>query len=264
MLGANHTKQVDDAEAWLSARPVGATLVEYMQRVPSDHAEALLTDVQEIKRLSTEEELSRARVKEISGNGWLFGLGGAAAISTLGSWLMPPAAVAGACGFVALTAWWYMRSSHRRESAMQSLAWSKCNALHSGIRERLGIQYTEADGRVRSLRSIQAQRQRITRDLALNEAACAEVRHGIRLGREAGIDTALVEKAFQYIGVIGGFQTDEIVELPGTDRFFREMCSKGLREHTLEAVLQRYGDALPISTRTKGIVASRIESDLGA
>ncbi|MBU1212580.1 MAG: hypothetical protein KJ587_15075 [Alphaproteobacteria bacterium] len=252
------SEQLRDAREWLANRPVGATLVEFLQKLPVEQAEVLLVNAQEIKRLTAEEERSEAAAKQITERGAMIGLGALAAISILGGGIFPPFVLIATCGSVGAVTWWFTRSARNREWARQWDAWHRRDALRSEIRKRLGVAYYEKDERVHSLHAIKKQHDELTNALATNDKAFAEIQQGIEKGREAGIDSSLLRKAQEITRVIGGLPTEELVEHPDTELLHRAMCQAGLHHFTIESILHQYGDELPVSPRTRAVLASRI------
>lgn len=247
-----------EAAAWLAARPVGATLVEYLQRLPTDEAEQLLADVQQIKRLTAAEGNSKVRINDIEKKGLTIGSAGLLGTSIIGGEFFSPLVGLIVGGLFAFTAWRHTSSARRCEQRLQNNAWVKRNALLSSIRERYKAEYYESDDRFLSLSEIRARQSRINRGIEANSTALAEIQHGLKLASEAGVDISHMHAGMRHTTVIGGLPTVELVADPETERLFREMCRHGLKEYTLEAILYKHRKELPVDERTIDIIAHRL------
>lgn len=248
------------ATAWLSTRIVGSSVAQYIQKLPARQAELFLADIDRLKELSAEIERADEAVRRVETNGVLACIAAAiAALALSGIWLSDWLVLV-ASGLVVALCWWIKEKARARIWAEQNAAWMKRETIKERLDKQYGVVYREADQMLKARVAIEAQQARISEGLRINNAALKEIERGAALAAAAKIDRELVQYMRNQPPVLGGLPTEELLEKPAVERLFQEMSAAGLREHTVEAVLSRYGTHLPISSKTLEVAKARMQA----
>lgn len=247
---------------WLGARYVGATLVEFMQRLPTDEAERIHAAALELKRLKAEEERHVKTARDVQLWSWIGGIAGIAAIDALLSGRMFAGLLLVIDGIIAAAIWWFASRAIRQKHSLAGRATADRFRLEESVFQRIGVVYGEADGRVHSIAQLAASHGKIQQELRVVSAVYDEIQRGASLAREAGISASLFQHRTHLLNrVLGGLPTQELLEHADCERLFHEMTKLGLRDHTVEAILLHRTDAgLPITPRTLEIAKARMLS----
>lgn len=255
-------ENVRAAIAWLSARPVGATLVEFMQRLPTEEAETIHNAAMELKRLKVEDELHVKTAGDIQSRSWIGGIVGVVAVDAVLSGSVAPLSLLVIDGSIVAAIWWFASRAIRRQYSLAGKLVTERFRIEETIFKRIGVIYSEAEDRVHSISRLTETARRIQQKLRDSNAVYDEIVTGASLAREAGISPSLFQHRIHRLSaVLGGLPTEELLEHPDCERLFHEMRKLGLRHHTVEAILLRRIDAdLPISTRTLEIAKARMQS----
>jgi hypothetical protein len=103
---------------WLNARPVGATLVEFVQRLPTDEAEKVHAAALELKRLEAEEQRHAKTARNIQSWSWIGGIVGVAAIDASLRGSIGGTLLLVTDGMTVATIWWFASRAIRQEYAL--------------------------------------------------------------------------------------------------------------------------------------------------
>ena len=141
---------------WLGARYVGATLVEFMQRLPTDEAERIHAAALELKRLKAEEERHVKTARDVQLWSWIGGIAGIAAIDALLSGRMFAGLLLVIDGIIAAAIWWFASRAIRQKHSLAGRATADRFRLEESVFQRIGVVYGEADGRVHSIAQLAA------------------------------------------------------------------------------------------------------------
>jgi hypothetical protein len=254
-------ENVRAAVAWLSARYVGATLVEFVQKLPIEEAEKVHAAVLELKRLKAKDERHAKAARNIQSWSWIGGIAGVAAIDAVLSGSIATGLRLVIDGVIVAVIWWVASRAIRQEYSLAGSAITQRFRIQESVFERIGVVYREAEGTVHSVARLAASHKKIQQGLRDSQAVYEEIQRGASLAREAGINPSLFQHRAYLNRVVGGLPTEELLDHPDCERLFHEMNKLGLRDHTIEAILLRRTDAdLPISARTLEIAKARMQS----
>lgn len=255
-------ENVRAAVDWLNARPVGATLVEFVQRLPTDEAEKVHAAALELKRLEAEEQRHAKTARNIQSWSWIGGIVGVAAIDAFLRGSIGGTLLLVTDGIIVATIWWFASRAIRQEYALAGKATTERLRLQEIVFERIGTAYSEAEGTVHSVARLAANHRKVRQALRDSSSVYDDIQKGASLAREAGISPSLFQHRTYLLGrVLGGLPTEELLDHPDCERLFHEMNKLGLRDHTVEAILLRRTDAdLPITARTLEVARARLRS----
>lgn len=247
---------------WLGARYVGATLVEFVQKLPIDKAEEVHAAALKLKRLKAEHERHAKAARDIRLWSWIGGIAGVAAIDTVLSGSVPAALLLLFDGTIVAGIWWFASQAIRREYSLAGKATAERIRIEENVFERIGVVYREEEGTVHSIARLAADHRKIQLDLRDSHSVYEEIQRGASLAREAGLSPSLFQhRTYLLSRVLGGLPTEELLDHPDCERLFHEMNKLGLRDHTVEAILLRRTDAdLPVTARTLEIAKARMHS----
>ncbi|MEQ1715967.1 MAG: hypothetical protein ABL907_08290 [Hyphomicrobium sp.] len=252
------------AIAWLGARHGGASLVEFIQRLPTEAAENIRAASLELKRLKLEGAKHSKKASYIRLWSWVGGTVAVivADVALCGS-LVPTPRIVAAIITIILGIWWFSSRAIRREIALASDATIARIVLEDSAFKKIGITYNEAAGTVHSLVRRAEDHREVQQGLLGSHAAYEEIQRGAKLARDAGINPSLFQHRDRLLStVLGGMPTDDLLHHPDCERLFHEMCKLGLRNHTVEAILSRPTSVgLPIFARTLALAKVRMQKD---
>ena len=231
-------ENVSAAVDWLSVRHVGATLVEFVQRLPADEAEKIRAAVLELKRLKAEDLQHIKVARNIESWSWIGGIAGVAAIDVTLSGSTAPVLLLVINAVIAGAIWWFASQAIRREYSLAGKATTERFRLHEKVFNRIAVVYSEAEGTVHSVARLLLSDNKTQQGLRDSLAVYDEIQRGASLARDAGISPSLFQhRTYLLNRVMGGLPTEELIEHPDCERLFHEMTKLGLRAHTVEAIL---------------------------
>ena len=247
---------------WLSARHVGATLVEFIQKLPPDEAEKVHAAAIELNRLKSEDDRHAKRANNIRSWSWIGGVACLATFDAVLSTRIAPRTLLLLDAVIVAVMWWGSSQAIRREQRLAGQTTVGQYRIRETVFRRIGVIYNEADGRVHSVASLVEKQRKIRQEIDYSYAIYDEIEHGALLARRMGLDATLFQHRTHLLNrVLGGLPTEELLEHPDCERLFHEMNKVGLRDHTVEAILSRSIDVgLPISARTMEIAKARMQS----
>jgi hypothetical protein len=238
------SENVRAAVAWLSARYVGATLVEFVQKLPTEEAEKVHAAALELKRLKAEDERHAKAARDIQLWSWVGGVAGVAAIDAVLRGSIATGLLFIIDGVIVAAIWWFASRAIRHEYSLAGAAITQRFRIEESVFKRIGVVYREAEGTVHSVARLAASHEKIQQGLRDSLAVYGEIQKGASLAREAGINPSLFQhRAYLLSQVLGGLPTEELLDHPDCERLFHEMNRLGLRDHTIEAILLRRTDA---------------------
>jgi hypothetical protein len=256
------SEDVRTAVDWLSARYVGATLVEFVQKLPTDEAEKVHRAALELNRLRIENERHTEAARNIQSRSWIGGVVGIVAVDIILSGRIPAGPMLVIDGVIVACIWWCASRSIRRQYSLAGIATAERFRIENAVFERIGVVFREAEGTVHSMARLAASHRKIQKDLRDSYSVYDEIQRGASLAREAGVSPSLFQHRTHLLSrVLGSLPTEELLEHSDCERLFQEMSKLGLRDHTVEAILLRRTDAdLPITARTLQIARTRMQS----